>query len=67
VTPRGTGGLIFGLIRLRSSKFIGIRINTTVQVADVNGIRRTIIPTPENRKVGGSTAPLFTTFDQPRR
>jgi hypothetical protein len=29
-----------------------------MQVADVNGIRRTIIPSPENRKVGGSTPPL---------
>jgi hypothetical protein len=57
VRPRSPGGLIFGLIRLRSSKFIGIRINTTVQVTNVNGTRRTIIPTPENRKVGGSTRP----------
>jgi hypothetical protein len=44
------GGLIFGLIRLRSSTFIGIRISEAMQVADVNGIWRTIIPTPENRK-----------------
>jgi hypothetical protein len=28
-----------------------------MQVADVNGIRRIIIQTSENRKVGGSTAP----------
>jgi hypothetical protein len=47
-------GLIFGLIRLRSPTFIGVRINAAMQVADVNGIRRTIIQTSENRKVGGS-------------
>ena len=50
-------GLIFGLIRLRSSTFIDIRINTAMQVTDVNGIRRTIIPSPENRKVGGRSDP----------
>jgi hypothetical protein len=53
-------GLIFGLIRLRSPKFIGVRINAATQVTDVNGIRRTIIQTSENRKVGGSTPPLAT-------
>jgi hypothetical protein len=53
-------GLIFGLIRLRSPTFIGVRINAAMQVADVNGIQRTIIQTPENRKVGGSTPPLAT-------
>jgi hypothetical protein len=31
--------LIFGLIRLRSSKFIGISINTTVHVTNVDVIR----------------------------
>jgi hypothetical protein len=46
------GGLIFGLIHLRSSTFIGIRINPAMQVADVSGIRRTTVLTPENRKVG---------------
>jgi hypothetical protein len=60
VRTRGPGGLIFGLIRLRSSKFIGIRINTTVQVTNASGTRRTIIQTSENRKVGGSTPPLAT-------
>ena len=45
------GGLIFGLIHLRSSTFIDIQINTAIQVTDVSGIRRTIIQTPENRKV----------------
>jgi hypothetical protein len=35
-------GLIFVLIRLRSSMFIGIRINAVMQARDVNGIRRTI-------------------------
>jgi hypothetical protein len=53
-------GLIFGLIRLRSPKFTCVRINAETQVADVNGIRRTVIPSPENRKVGGSTPPLAT-------
>ena len=57
-------GLIFGLIRLRSPTFIGVRIHAAMQVADVNGIQRTVIPTPENRKVGGSTPPLATIFDQ---
>ncbi len=50
-------GLIFGLIRLRSSVFIGVRMDVLEQIADVNGIRRTVIPSPENRKVGGSTLP----------
>jgi hypothetical protein len=45
------GGLIFGLIRLCSSTFVSVRINTAMQVTDVNGIRRTIIQTSENRKV----------------
>ena len=43
------------------------KVNAAVQVADVNGIRRTIIPTPENRKVGGSTPPLATTSDHAKR
>jgi hypothetical protein len=47
-------GLIFGLIRLRSPTFIGVRINAAMQVAEVNGIWRTIIPTSENRKVDDS-------------
>lgn len=45
------GGLIFGLIHLRSSTFISIQINGIVQVANVDGIRPTVVPTPENRKV----------------
>jgi hypothetical protein len=49
--------LIFGLLRLRSSTFIGIRINVAMQVMNASAIRRTIIQTSENRKVGGSTAP----------
>ena len=52
------GGLIFGLIRMRSPTFISVRINAAMQVADVNVTRRTIIPTSEKRKVGGSTALL---------
>jgi hypothetical protein len=39
-------------VHLRSSVFT---INVAVQVADVNGIRRTVIQTPENREVGTST------------
>jgi hypothetical protein len=35
----GHRGLIFGLIRLRSSTFIGVRINAAMQVANVNGIQ----------------------------
>src|SRR5947209_18483120 len=54
------GGLIFGLIRVRSSMFIGIQIDAAMQVTNVSVIPRTIIPTPENRKVGGSTPPLAT-------
>jgi hypothetical protein len=34
-----------------------------MQVANVYGIRRTVILTPENRKVGGSTPPLATTSE----
>ena len=45
-------GLIFGLIRMRSPTFICIQINAAMQVTDVNGVQRTIIPSPENRKVG---------------
>jgi hypothetical protein len=52
------GGLIFGLIHLRSPGFVGVRINCLAQVADVDGIRRTVISSPENRKVGGLTPPL---------
>ena len=57
-SPRGRmrfGGLIFSLIRLRSSTFIIIRIYASIQVANVYGIRRTTILTPENRKIGGAT------------
>jgi hypothetical protein len=37
--PLGDRGLIFGLIRLRSPTFIGIRLDATMQVVDINGIR----------------------------
>lgn len=57
-TRGGPSGLIFGLIHLRSPAFIGVRIDVLAQIADVNGLRRTVILTPENRKVGGSTPPL---------
>ena len=63
----GRSGLIFGLIHLRSPGFIGVQIDVLAQIADVSGIRRTVIPTPENRKVGGSTPPLATMFDVHKR
>ncbi len=47
---RSSSGLIFGLIRTRSSAFTNVYINVATQVADVNITRRTIIPSPENRK-----------------
>jgi len=50
----------FVYVRLRSC---GIQINAVAQVVNVNGTRRTVIPTPENRKVGGSTPPLATTSE----
>jgi hypothetical protein len=53
----GDRGLIFGLLHLCSPTFIVIRIYASMQVANVNGIRRTVIPTPDNRKVGGSPPP----------
>jgi hypothetical protein len=49
------GGLIFGLIRLRSSTFIGVQSNAAMQVTNVSVTRRTIIQTSENRKIGDST------------
>jgi hypothetical protein len=52
------GGPIFGFIRLRSPVFISIQIQYTLQVTDVNGLWRTVIPTPENRKVSGPPASL---------
>lgn len=33
------GGLIFGLIRMRSSTFIDVRIDSAMQATDVSGIR----------------------------
>jgi hypothetical protein len=57
----GRGGLIFGLIRLRSPTFIDVLISASVQVVNVNGFWRTIIRTPENRKVGGSILSLAIT------
>ena len=46
-------------VRLRSSAFI---FDVAVQVADVNGIQRTIIPSSENREVDDSTLLLAATF-----
>jgi hypothetical protein len=43
------GGLILGLIRLHSPAF---KSNVAVQVVNVDGLRRTVTPTPENRQVG---------------
>ena len=54
-------GLIFGLVRLRSHKFICIRIGTEMQVADVSVIRRIVFQTSENRKVGGGSTALLAT------
>jgi hypothetical protein len=48
-------GLIFGLIHLRSFGLIGIQINVEMHVTNAGVTWRTIIPTPENRKVQGST------------
>ena len=53
--PQWDRGLIFGLIRLRSPRSVGIQINAAIQVSDVNGIQRTVIPSPENRKVSRSS------------
>ena len=53
-------GLIFGLIHLRSPEFIGIQTAEESQAVNANDIRRTVIQTPENRKVGGSTALVAT-------
>jgi hypothetical protein len=58
------GGLIFGLIRMRSSAFSGVRISAATQVTDGVRSRRTRITRPENRKVDGSTPSLATTSDQ---
>jgi hypothetical protein len=38
VATEALDGLIFGLIRLRSSTFMSVQINTKMQVADVNGL-----------------------------
>jgi hypothetical protein len=43
--------------------FIDVRINTAMQVTNVNGARRTIMQTSENREVGGSTPLLAAIFD----
>jgi hypothetical protein len=50
-------GLIFGLIRVRSFAFSGVRISATMQVTDAGGAWRTRILSPENRKVAGSNPP----------
>jgi hypothetical protein len=47
-TPRlSDRGLIFSLIRVRSSTCIDIQINAAMQVTNMCGIPRTITPTPE--------------------
>jgi hypothetical protein len=48
------GGIVVSSVYV-SPTFIGIQINAAMQVADVNSVQRTIIPSPENRKVQGST------------
>jgi hypothetical protein len=44
-------------VRLHLSTF---GIHAVTQVANVNSVQQTVIPTPENRKVGGSTRTLVT-------
>jgi hypothetical protein len=66
-SPRRSGGLICGLIRLRSSAFSGVRISAAMQVTDAGGAWQTRILSPENRKVGGSTPPLATVSDVHKR
>lgn len=44
---RARCGLIFGLVRIRSSTFICIQINAAMQVTEVRDIQRTIIPFSE--------------------
>jgi hypothetical protein len=51
-------GLVFGLVHLRSPEFSGVQTDLLTQVADVNGIQRTVIPTPESRKVDRSPMSL---------
>jgi hypothetical protein len=51
-------------VRLRSSAF---KSNVAVQVVNVDGIRRTVIPSPENRKIDGSTPLLAIVFDVRKR
>jgi hypothetical protein len=64
---RSPCGLIFGLIRMRSSEFSGVRVSAAMQATDAGVAWRTRILSPENRKVGGSTPPLATTSEQPER
>jgi hypothetical protein len=66
-SPRRSGGLICGLIRLRSSAFNGVQISAAMPVTNVGGAWRTRILSPENRKVGGSTPPLATTSHRPQQ
>ena len=49
---------------MRSSEFSGVRGSAAMQVTDVSGTRRTVVPSPENRKVDGSTPSLATTACQ---
>jgi hypothetical protein len=50
---QGDRGLIFSLIRVGSSTFIGIEIDVAMQVTDVGIIWRTLIQT--SKKIGRST------------
>jgi hypothetical protein len=59
--------LFFRLIRVRSRASANGREDAPAQVTDGADQRRTLHRSPENRKVGGSTPPLATTFDQCRR
>ena len=55
-------GMVVSSIYVHLSSLV-FRLGLLPQLADVNGFPRTLIPTPENRKVGGSTPPLATVFD----
>jgi hypothetical protein len=50
-----------GYPRANRALVVSSLVNAAMQVTDVNGIRRTVIQTPENRKVGGSTPPQVAT------
>jgi len=52
-SPQCNRGPVVSSIYVRLSSLV-FRLGLLTQLADVNGIPRTVIPTPENRKVDGS-------------